>query len=182
MELNDSEVVINLLLEEQSSELQVQTHWHGPLRMVRRQLNHLSPSQRWTFIIISLGQVQSQFALECGTVSHHFCLCLFKWRNCYIIWTWHPLERVGSGHGMHGDETEVGHAYGPARNSVSRMVSKHCKINVETALEVRFCTCPVARTRSCRSTILGSQIVEMGPYCSYVSVALGCRNFTARAS
>ena len=41
---------------------------------------------------------------------------------------------------------EVGHAYGPARNSVSRMVSKHCKINVETALEVRFCTCPVARS------------------------------------
>ena len=77
---------------------------------------------------------------------------------------------------------EVGHAYGPARNSVSRMVSKHCKINVETALEVCFCTCPVARTRSCRSTILGSRIVEMGLYCSYVSVALGCHNFAARAS
>ena len=85
--------------------------------------------------------------------------------------------RVGS-----GDETnpeEVGHAYGPARNSVSRMVSM---INVETALEVRFCTCPVARTRSCRSTILGSRIVEMEPYCSYVSVALECHNFAARAS
>ena len=73
----------------------------------------------------------------------------------------------------------VGHAYGPARNSVSRMVSK---INVETALEVRFCTCPVARTRSCRSTILGSRIVEMEPYCSYLSVALECHNFAARAS
>ena len=77
---------------------------------------------------------------------------------------------------------EVGHAYGPARNSVSRMVSKHCEINVETALEVRFCTCPVARTRSCRSTILGAWIVEMEPYCSYVSVALECHNFAARAS
>ena len=77
---------------------------------------------------------------------------------------------------------EVGHAYGPARNSVSRMVSKHYKINVETALEVRFCTCPVARTRSCRSTILGSRVVEMGPYCSCVSVALGSHNFAARAS
>ena len=80
------------------------------------------------------------------------------------------------------DSEEVGHAYGPERNSVSRMVSKHCKINVETALEVRFCTCPVARTRSCRSTILGSRIVEMEPYFSYVSVALECHNFTARAS
>ena len=77
---------------------------------------------------------------------------------------------------------EVGHAYGPARNSVSRMVSEHCKINVETALEVRFCTCPVARTRSCRSTILGLRIVEMGLYCSYVSVALRYHNFAARAS
>ena len=77
---------------------------------------------------------------------------------------------------------EVGHAYGSARNSVSRMLSKHCKINVEMALEVRFCTCPVACTRSCRSTILGSWIVEMGPYCSYVSVALGCLNFATRVS
>ena len=72
----------------------------------------------------------------------------------------------------------TGHAYGPARNSVSRMVSKHCKINVETALEVRFCTCPVAHTRSCRSTILGSRIVEMGPYGSYVSVAHDFRIWT----
>ena len=77
---------------------------------------------------------------------------------------------------------EVGHAYGPARNSVSRMVSKHYKINVETALEVRFCTCPVARTRSCRSTILGSRIVEMGLYCSCVSVALGSHNFAGPAA
>ena len=80
------------------------------------------------------------------------------------------------------ESEEVGHAYGPARKSVSRMVSKHYKINVETALEVRFCTCPVARTRSCRSTILGSRIVEMGLYCSCVSVALGSHNFAARAS
>ena len=74
---------------------------------------------------------------------------------------------------------KVGHTYGHARNSVSCMVSKHCKINVET---VCFCTCPVVRTRSCRNTILGSRIVEMGPYCSYVSVVLGSRNFAARAS
>ena len=47
-------------------------------------------------------------------------------------------------HGVKAEE--VGHAYGPARNSVSRMVSKHYKINVETALEVRFCTCLVATT------------------------------------
>ena len=33
---------------------------------------------------------------------------------------------------------EVGHAYGRARNAVSRMVSKHCKISVATALEVHF--------------------------------------------
>ena len=71
---------------------------------------------------------------------------------------------------------EVGHAYGRARNAVSRMVSKHCKISVVTALEVRLCTCPVAGTRSCRSIILGSRIVEMGPYCSCVSVALGSQN------
>ena len=77
---------------------------------------------------------------------------------------------------------EVGHAYGRARNAVSRMVSKHCKISVATALEVRFCTCPVAGTRSCRSIILGSRIVEMEPYCSFVSVALGSQNFAARAS
>ena len=77
---------------------------------------------------------------------------------------------------------EVGHAYGRARNSVSRMVSKHCEISVATALEVRFWTCPVARTRTCRSIILGSRIVEMGPYCSCVSVVLGSHNFAARAS
>ena len=77
---------------------------------------------------------------------------------------------------------EVGHAYGRARNAVSRMVSKHCKISVAMALEVRFCTCPVAGTRSCRSIILGSRIVEMGPYCSCVSVALGSQNFAAKAS
>ena len=47
---------------------------------------------------------------------------------------------------------------------------------------VRFCTCPVAGTRTCRSIILGSQIVEMGPYCSCVSVVLGSQNFAARAS
>ena len=47
------------------------------------------------------------------------------------------------------------------------------KINVATAFEVCFCTCSVVQTRTCRSTILGSQIVEMGTYCSYVSVALG---------
>ena len=77
---------------------------------------------------------------------------------------------------------EVGHAYGRARNAVSRMVSKHCKISVATTLEVRFFTCPVAGTRSCRSIILGSRIVEMGHYCSCVSVALGSQNFAARAS
>ena len=57
---------------------------------------------------------------------------------------------------------EVRHAYGRARNSVSRMVSEHCKINVATALEVGFCTCPVELTRACRSTILGLRIVEKG--------------------
>ena len=49
----------------------------------------------------------------------------------------------------------------------------HCAINVETALEVRFCTCPAAGTKTFRSTILGSQIVEMELYSSCVSVALG---------
>ena len=63
---------------------------------------------------------------------------------------------------------EVGHAYGCARNSMSRMVSKHCKISVATALEVRFCTCLDTGTRSCRSIILGSRIIEMGSYCSCV--------------
>ena len=77
---------------------------------------------------------------------------------------------------------EVGHTYGPARNSVSRMVSEHCAINVETAVEMRFCTCPAAGTKTCRSTILGSQIVEMELYFSCVSVALGSHNFAARAS
>ena len=91
-----------------------------------------------------------------------------------------PRERAGSGHETTSEE--VGHAYGRARNAVSRMVSKHCKISVATALEVRFCTCPVAGTRSCRSIILGSRIVEMGYYCSCVSVALGSQNFAARAS
>ena len=81
-------------------------------------------------------------------------------------------------HGWLASE-EVGHAYGCARNVVSRMVSKH---SVATALEVRFCTCPVAETRSCRSIILGLRIVEMGPYCSCVSVALGSQTFAARAS
>ena len=42
------------------------------------------------------------------------------------------------------------------------LLVKHCKINVETTA---FCTYPVMRTRSCRSAILGSWIVEMGPYC-----------------
>ena len=38
-------------------------------------------------------------------------------------------------------------------------------------------------TRSTRrSTILGSRIVEMGPYCSYASVVLGSHNFAARVS
>ena len=82
----------------------------------------------------------------------------------------------------HAQSEEVGHAYGRARNAVSRMVSKHCKISVATALEVRFCTCPVAGTRNCRSIILGSQIVEIGSYCSCVSVALGSQNFAARTS
>ena len=71
----------------------------------------------------------------------------------------------------------------PAWNCVSRMVSEHCKINVVTALEVHSCTCPVTRTRNCRSTILISWIVEMEPtYCSHVSVVLGSHNFAARVS
>lgn len=56
------------------------------------------------------------------------------------------------------------------------------KINVATAFEVCFCTCSVVQTRTCRSTILGSQIVEMGTYCSCVSVVLGSCNFAAKAS
>ena len=75
---------------------------------------------------------------------------------------------------------EVRHAYGRARNSVSRMVSEHCKINVATALEVRFCPCPVEQTRACRSTILGMRIVERGLYCSCVSMELRSDNFAAR--
>ena len=77
---------------------------------------------------------------------------------------------------------QLGHAYGHARNAMSHMVSKHCKISVATALELRFCTCPFAGTRSCRSIILGLQIVEMGPYYSCVSVVLGNQNFVARVS
>ena len=79
-----------------------------------------------------------------------------------ILGTWSECNYWFSSK-IHQQPEEVGHAYGPARNSVSHMVSEHCKINVETALEVRFCTCPVVRTRSCRSTILGSRIVEMRP-------------------
>ena len=73
---------------------------------------------------------------------------------------------------------EVRHAYGRVRNSVSRMV----QINVATALEVRFCTCPVEQTRACRSTILGLRIVEKVLYCSCVSVELRSDNFAARGS
>ena len=51
------------------------------------------------------------------------------------------------------------------------------------ALEVCFCACPVAwRSKAYRSIILSSRIVEMGPYCSCVSVTLKSHNFTARAS
>ena len=42
---------------------------------------------------------------------------------------------------------KVLHAFRRARNSVSCMVSEHCKINVVMALKVRSCTCPVERTR-----------------------------------
>ena len=51
-----------------------------------------------------------------------------------------------------------------------------------TTSKVRFCTCPVAQARTFRNTIIGSGIVEMGPYHSCVSVALGIHNFVARAS
>ena len=44
------------------------------------------------------------------------------------------IPEINSGYGPE----EVGHAYGPARNSVSRMVSEHCAINVDTAVEMRF--------------------------------------------
>ena len=81
------------------------------------------------------------------------------------------------------------HAYGRARNSVSRIVSEHGKINVATALKVHFCTCPVERTRACGITILGVRIVEKRLYCSWkrlycscVSVELRSDNFAARAS
>ena len=53
---------------------------------------------------------------------------------------------------------------------MSRMVSEHCKISVAMALKVCFCTCPVTGNRSCRSIILGSLIVEMGPYTAPVSL------------
>ena len=76
---------------------------------------------------------------------------------------------------------EVRHAYGRARNSVSRIVSEYYKIDVATALEVRFCTSRVELTRACRSTILGLRIVEKGLYCSCVSVELRSDNFAARA-
>ena len=76
---------------------------------------------------------------------------------------------------------EVRHAYGRARNSVSRIVSEHGKSNVATALEVRFCTSRVELTRACRSTILGLWIVEKGLYCSCVSVELRSDNFAERA-
>ena len=76
---------------------------------------------------------------------------------------------------------EVRHAYGRARNSVSRIVSEHSKINVATALEVCFCTCPVELTGDCRNTILGLRIVEKGLYFSCVSVELKSDNFATRA-
>ena len=56
-----------------------------------------------------------------------------------------------------------------------------CTINVATALEVCFCTCPVKLTRACRSTVLGLHIVEKGLYRSCVSVELRSDNFAARA-
>ena len=80
---------------------------------------------------------------------------------------------MGAGHKTSTEE--VRHAYGRARNSVSRIVSEHGKINVATALEVRFCTSRVELTRACRSTILGLRIVEKGLYCSCVSVELTLR-------
>ena len=85
---------------------------------------------------------------------------------------------TSSGDGSQSEE--VRHAYGRSRNSVSRMVSERCKINVATALEIRFCTCPVERTGACRSTILGLRIVEKGLYCCCVSMELRSDNFAAR--
>ena len=75
---------------------------------------------------------------------------------------------------------EVRHAYGRARNSVSRIVSEHYEINVATALEVRFCTSRVELTRACRSTILGLRIVEKGLYCSCISVVSQATPFAER--
>ena len=64
--------------------------------------------------------------------------------HVYIITTYNlasfpgsPRVRTKSGK-ERGEPEEVGHAYRPTWNSVSRMVSKHCKINMETALKVRF--------------------------------------------
>ena len=73
----------------------------------------------------------------------------------------------------------VGHAYGTPCHV---WLVKFARSTWRQLSKCVFVLCPVARTRSCRSTILGSRIVEMGPYCSYVSVALGCHNFAARAS
>ena len=86
------------LLEWQSSEAQVQdqSYWHGPHRMVWRKLNHHSPSQRWA-LHSSLGQVQSQFVLQrvyadnvvlSSLIVHCHCVFLFlflpAWELCSL--------------------------------------------------------------------------------------------------
>ena len=62
------------------------------------------------------------------------------------------------------------------------VVSEHCKVNLVTALDVRFSTFPVKQTRACRSTILGLRIVQMGRYCFCISVAPRSHNLAAKES
>ena len=87
------------LLERQSSEAQVQdqSYWHGPHRMVWRELNHHSPSQRWA-LHSSLGQIRSQFVLQrvyadnvvlSSLIVHCHCVFLFPllpaWELCSLL-------------------------------------------------------------------------------------------------
>ena len=69
-------------------------------------------------------------------------------------------------------------------NSVSRMVSKHHKINLVMALEECFCTCPVVGTRTCRSAILSAApVINIGSAAqSYVQVNYWDRTCTIMTS
>ena len=64
---------------------------------------------------------------------------------------------------------------------MSRVVIEHRKVIMALAVKVCFCTRPVTQTRAFGRIILSLQIVEMGRYCSFVSVMLGSYNFAVGA-